>query len=102
MNTELKSRINRIKLQYGLNQEQIAKELGVTRAYLSSVIGGSSPYSDLMKRKLDERFPEEGSPQKEKMIEIPLRTLVQMQDTINSQQQTIAELVGVKAKQNVG
>lgn len=58
MNKEFRSLIEDIKERYGMNQGEIAKRLGVTRQYISVVIGGGAPVSDALKKKILEVFPE--------------------------------------------
>lgn len=73
MNTDFKSRLARIKADYSLTQEQIAKELGVSRPYMSAVANGRYPYSESLKQKIDSCFPEGGKKEttKEKIEKIP-------------------------------
>ena len=117
MNDAFKARLARIKSDYGLTQEEIANGLGLSRTYLSAVVGGKYPYSESLKIKIEGRFPlrgedeEKGVPD-EKMVTIPASTLETLTETINrltevnlSQQKDISRLLSMIApevKQNVG
>lgn len=57
MNREFKEELFRIKSEYGLTQGEIADELGVNRAYLSTVGNGRDPYTDSLRKKIEEKFP---------------------------------------------
>ena len=56
MNQEFKGVINTIKYKFNLTQAEIADKLGVTRAYISEVIGGRAPYSENLKQKINVVF----------------------------------------------
>lgn len=58
MNQEFKDTLLKIKLAYGLNQEQIALRLGMTRTYLAAISGGRNAYPLSLKAKLEEMFPD--------------------------------------------
>lgn len=48
--------IETIKYKKRMTQQDIAKELGVSKTYLSDVITGRSPYSDKLKQRLSELY----------------------------------------------
>lgn len=48
--------IEAIKYKKRMTQQDIAKELGVSKTYLSDVITGRSPYSDKLKQRLSELY----------------------------------------------
>ena len=58
MNQEFKDTINKIRYRSGLNQAQIAERVGVKKSYISDVLGGRAPYSDSLRKKINNAFPE--------------------------------------------
>lgn len=103
---DLKKRLARIKADYGLTQEQIATELGMSRTYMSAVASGRYPYTDSLKKKIDSVFPTSGEKQEDKKGVFIPEELVQMfnnmSETIRIQARRLEELEGGKAKQDVG
>jgi transcriptional regulator with XRE-family HTH domain len=108
MNKDFKALLAQIKAKYGLNQEQIAEELGVSRPYLSEIVGGRSPYSDSLKKKIESIFPLDDK--KEPDIVIPselAKMFSNMSETILKQEKNIERLIALvegkaETKQNVG
>lgn len=58
MNKEFRSLIEDIKERYNINQGEIAERLGVTRQYISTVIGGGAPFNDTLREKIRDTFPD--------------------------------------------
>lgn len=56
MNQDIKTLIRRIKFKRGINQSQIASELGVSATYLSDVINKRLPYSNSLRSKISELY----------------------------------------------
>lgn len=56
INKELKDLIRLIKYKSGLNQSDIAENLGVTNSYLSDAINGRAPFSDNLRNKICEVY----------------------------------------------
>lgn len=114
-NKELKEIIREIKFRTGLTQAQIAEKLGNNSTYLSDVINGRVPFSDIFKTKIYKVFsdyiPNKEIDKKEvnkllsesiilskEIVETLIvrlsETLNAQQETINSQQETINTLIG--------
>jgi transcriptional regulator with XRE-family HTH domain len=107
--------IKAIKFRFNLNQDEIAKKIGTTQTYLSDIMSGRIPLSELYSDKLcsvfgvskeflntgegDEFVKKEETPQE--MISIPKFALDMIQELIRtnaSQQQSIAELTEAQKK----
>ena len=58
MNKDFRGLIEDIKEKYDINQGEIAVRLGVTRQYISSIIGGTAPFNDTLKAKIASTFPD--------------------------------------------
>lgn len=59
-NDELGAILNRIKFQYGVNQSEIARAIGVKPAYISDILNGRVTLSTQTKERLEAAFPEAG------------------------------------------
>lgn len=126
INQTLKSVISAIKYKYGLKQAEIAEKIGIKNTYLSDLINGRSPLSELFSDKLCAAFlvrkeyllSEEGSVFEEEekklaseIISMPrevfeqitrlTETVLSQQKTIEGQQNLLEELLQERKKMHV-
>ena len=58
MNEDFKNLVSDLKHYYSLTQAQIADRLGLSRPYISDVISGRAPFSDSLRSKIENTFPD--------------------------------------------
>ena len=58
INKDLKDLVRQIKFHYSMKQGDIAAKLGVTESYLSDAINGRVPFSENLRSKIYEVFPD--------------------------------------------
>ena len=127
INQRLKNVIAAIKYKHGLKQAEIADRMGIKNTYLSDVINGRSPLSELFSDKLITAFSiskiyllsgegevfeeEEKAPSTSEIISMPCEvfeqitrlteTVLSQQKTIEGQQKLIEEFLQEQKKMRV-
>ena len=127
INQRLKNVIAAIKYKHGLKQAEIADRMGIKNTYLSDVINGRSPLSELFSDKLITAFSiskiyllsgegevfeeEEKAPSTSEIISMPrevfeqitrlTETVLSQQKTIEGQQKLIEEFLQEQKKMRV-
>lgn len=108
INQRLKNVVAAIKYKHGLKQSEIADKMGIKNTYLSDVINGRSPLSELFSDKLTTAFSvskvylsngegevfeeEEKKPSTSEIISMPrevFEQITRLTETVLSQQKTI-------------
>jgi transcriptional regulator with XRE-family HTH domain len=127
-NQQLKTLIEKVKLEFDLTQKQIADKLGVKNTYLSDMINMRVPFTEKIENKLYEQFhiqntsteegkKPEGSSEKTNDV-ISSREFIEfLKDQVRTQQKEIDRLIalvelyraekekskeGIEGVQNVG
>lgn len=127
INQRLKNVVAAIKYKHGLKQAEIADRMGIKNTYLSDVINGRSPLSELFSDKLITAFSiskiyllsgegevfeeEEKAPSTSEIISMPrevfeqitrlTETVLSQQKTIEGQQKLIEEFLQEQKKMRV-